>query len=91
MQLTWTHNRDCKRRNLAVIEDAAEAPGATYKATIGNPGRYISFCFATTGHWGSGIALSCDPALDKNMRIYRDHGMSREKRYVRYVRFPIIV
>ena len=78
-----------KRRNLAVIEDVAEAPGATYKGKqLGTFGDISCFSFfankiITTGE--GGIALSCDPALDKNMRIYRDHGMSREKRYVHVV------
>jgi len=37
----------------------------------------------TTGE--GGMVLTNDKSLDKQMRIYRDHGMSREKKYVHVV------
>ena len=74
------------RRGLVVIEDVAEAPGAKYKRqVIGTFGAASCFSFfankiMTTGE--GGIVLSRSRDLDKTMRIYRDHGMSREERYV---------
>lgn len=74
-----------KRYGLMVIEDVAEAPGATYKGKLvgafGDVSCYSFFAnkIMTTGE--GGMVLCRDAALDKALRIYRDHGMSREKRY----------
>jgi len=78
-----------KKHNLYIIEDVAEAPGAKYKdkmvGTMGNASCYSFFAnkIMTTGE--GGMVLTEDESLDKQMRIYRDHGMSREKRYVHIV------
>lgn len=78
-----------QKYNLSVIEDNAEAPGATYKGKLaGSFGDLSCYSFfankiMTTGE--GGLVLSKDAALDKQLRIYRDHGMSREKRYVHVV------
>jgi perosamine synthetase len=78
-----------KKHNLYIIEDVAEAPGARYKGklvgTMGNASCYSFFAnkIMTTGE--GGMVLTDDKNLDKQMRIYRDHGMSREKRYVHIV------
>lgn len=78
-----------KQYNLYVIEDVAEAPGAKYKdnmvGTMGDASCYSFFAnkIMTTGE--GGMVLSNNEELDKKMRIYRDHGMSREKRYVHVV------
>ena len=75
-----------KRHNLYVIEDVAEAPGAIYKdkivGTMGNAACYSFFAnkIITTGE--GGMVITNSHSLDKQMRIYRDHGMTREKRYV---------
>ena len=75
-----------KRNNLAIIEDVAEAPGGRYKGRlVGTFGDANCYSFygnkvITTGE--GGIILCRDPALDKQIRILRDHGMSAERRYV---------
>jgi len=78
-----------KKYNLKVIEDVAEAPGAKYKdrivGTMGDASCYSFFAnkIMTTGE--GGMVVTNSHSLDKQMRIYRDHGMSREKRYVHVV------
>lgn len=78
-----------KKYNLYVIEDVAEAPGAMYKnnmvGTMGDVACYSFFAnkIMTTGE--GGMVLSNSASIDKQLRIYRDHGMSREKRYVHVV------
>jgi len=78
-----------KRNNLAIIEDVAEAPGGRYKGrqvgTFGDANCYSFYGnkIITTGE--GGIILCRDPALDKQIRILRDHGMSAERRYVHEV------
>ena len=78
-----------KKHNLYVIEDVAEAPGATYKdkivGTMGDAACYSFFAnkIITTGE--GGMVITNSQSLDKRMRIYRDHGMSRDKRYVHVV------
>ena len=78
-----------KQYNLYVIEDVAEAPGAKYKdkivGTMGDVSCYSFFAnkIMTTGE--GGMVLTDDKGLEKEMRVYRDHGMSREKRYVHIV------
>lgn len=78
-----------KKHNLYVIEDVAEAPGAYYKdsivGSIGDVSCYSFFAnkIMTTGE--GGIVLTNDSHLDKKMRVLRDHGMSRERRYVHTV------
>ena len=78
-----------RKHDLFVIEDVAEAPGARYKGrlvgSIGDVSCYSFFAnkIMTTGE--GGIVLTKDPHMDKKMRILRDHGMSRERRYVHTV------
>ena len=75
-----------KKHGLRVIEDSAEAPGALYKGrAIGSIGDLSCFSFfankiVTTGE--GGMVLCRDKEMDKSLRMLRDHGMSREKRYV---------
>jgi dTDP-4-amino-4,6-dideoxygalactose transaminase len=69
---------------LLVIEDAAQAIGAEYRfsdGTIkraGTMGDYGCFSFYPTknlGAFGEGGLVTCnDEALDKKLRIYRNHG-----------------
>jgi perosamine synthetase len=74
-----------KGHDLFVIEDCAEAHGAEYQnQKVGSFGDIACFSFfgnkiITTGEGGMCLANSED--LDAKMRQYRDHGMSRTKRY----------
>ena len=78
-----------QKYNLFVIEDVAEAPGAKYKGKVvgsfGDASCYSFFAnkIMTTGE--GGIVLTNNTKLDETLRVYRDHGMSREKRYVHIV------
>ena len=78
-----------KKYDLYVIEDVAEAPGALYKGKlVGSFGDVSCYSFfankiITTGE--GGIVLTNNYDLDQNLRTYRDHGMSRQKRYVHTV------
>lgn len=71
--------------NLRVIEDCAEAHGSEYKAKkVGSIGDIGCFSFygnkvITTGE--GGMCTTNQPELDSRMRILRDHGMSKSKRY----------
>lgn len=73
------------QHNLVVIEDAAEAHGAQYKGRkIGSLGDIGIFSFygnkiITTGEGGMITTNRAD--LADKVRILRDHGMSRERRY----------
>jgi perosamine synthetase len=68
----------CRDRNVAVIEDAAEAVGATYKRNpAGSFGTFSAFSFhgsktLTTGE--GGMLLLDDDALYKQCLTLRDHG-----------------
>ena len=71
--------------NLYVIEDAAEAHGALYKGKkVGSFGDIACFSFygnkiITTGEGGMCVTNSED--LNNRMRVLRDHGMNKTKRY----------
>jgi perosamine synthetase len=70
---------------LTVIEDCAEALGATYnQKKVGTFGRISCFSFfgnkiITTGE--GGMCITDDEQLAERMRILRDHGMNRTKKY----------
>lgn len=74
-----------KDYNLFVIEDAAEAHGAEYRGQkVGSFGDAATFSFfgnkiITTGE--GGMVLTSNDDLNDRMRVLRDHGMSKEKRY----------
>jgi perosamine synthetase len=71
--------------DLYVIEDAAEAHGAEFKGRrVGSIGHAATFSFfgnkiITTGE--GGMVLTNSDELNDRMRVLRDHGMSKEKRY----------
>lgn len=71
--------------NLFVIEDCAEAHGATFnQKKVGSFGNISTFSFfgnkiITTGE--GGMCVTNSSKLNNNMRILRDHGMSTDKKY----------
>jgi perosamine synthetase len=74
-----------RRRNLIVVEDAAEAHGAEYKGRrVGNLGRCGVFSFfgnkiITTGE--GGMIVTDDEALASKMRIIGGQGQDPKRRY----------
>lgn len=74
-----------KRHGLKVIEDCAEAHGAMFNdKKVGSFGDIGCFSFfgnkvITTGE--GGMCTTNDLQLDEKMRVLRDHGMSKTKRY----------
>jgi dTDP-4-amino-4,6-dideoxygalactose transaminase len=73
-----------KRRNLIVIEDAAQAHAAEYKGRrVGGIGQIAGFSFypgKNLGAYGeAGIATTNDDAYAHTMRLLRDWG--QEKKY----------
>jgi perosamine synthetase len=74
-----------KKHNLKVIEDCAEAHGAMYGGKkVGSFGDIGCFSFfgnkvITTGE--GGMCVTNNLELDEKMRVLRDHGMSKTKRY----------
>jgi len=74
-----------KKYNLMIIEDCAEAHGAMFNnKKVGSFGDIGCFSFfgnkvITTGE--GGMCTTNNPLLCKKLKLLRDHGMSKEKRY----------
>lgn len=74
-----------RRRNLFVLEDAAEAHGAFYRGKkVGSIGDAAAFSFfgnkiITTGE--GGMVTTRDPSLAERMRRLRGQGMDPQRRY----------
>ena len=74
-----------KKHNLFVIEDCAEAHGAEFKLKkIGSFGHINCFSFygnkiITCGE--GGICLTNNESLAEKLKLLRDHGMNKNKRY----------
>lgn len=74
-----------ERHDLLVIEDAAEAHGATlHRKKVGSFGHSAAFSFygnkiITTGE--GGMITTNDESFYHQCRYLRDHAMSKEKRY----------
>jgi len=70
---------------IPVIEDCAEAHGATYRGKpVGSFGLIGCFSFygnkiITTGE--GGMCVTADALLNEQMRFLRDHGMNKQRRY----------
>ncbi|MBI5392786.1 DegT/DnrJ/EryC1/StrS aminotransferase family protein [Candidatus Woesearchaeota archaeon] len=75
----------CSSRNLYLIEDCAEAHGAEYKKKkVGSFSDIACFSFfgnkiITTGE--GGMCITNNEELAEKMRVLKDHGMSKNKRY----------
>ena len=74
-----------RRHNLYVVEDAAESPGALYKGRpVGGLGDIAIFSFygnkiVTTGE--GGMLVTNNEQVAERVRVLRDHGMSKDRRY----------
>lgn len=74
-----------RKYDLVIIEDAAEAHGAEYKGRrVGSLGDMACFSFfgnkiITTGE--GGMITTNSKNLANKIRIFRDHGASKTKRY----------
>ena len=83
-----------KRKGLIVIEDSAQAVGASMKMSDGSVKRGGSFglvgCFslywakALGGLGNNGMAVTDDPAIAKKMQLMRYNGEDRETREFSY-------
>jgi perosamine synthetase len=79
-----------RRHGLFVVEDAAEAFGATYKGRkVGSLADCATFSFfgnkiITTGE--GGMVLTDDDALAERLRLFRNQGMDPHRRYW----FPVV-
>ncbi len=78
-------NKIAKKYNIRVIEDAAEAQGASYKEKmVGSLADSAMFSFfgnkvVTTGE--GGMIVTNDTSIADKCRLLRDHGMTEKKRY----------
>ncbi len=77
-----------RRHGVAVIEDACQSIGATYKGkqagSMGDVGCFSFFPSKNLGAFGdAGLVTVMDPALAKRVRIMRTHG--GERRYYHQV------
>lgn len=72
-----------RRHGIPVLEDAAQAHGATYRGQMaGSIGQAAAFSFypgKNLGAYGEGGAVTTnDAALAERVRMLRDHGQSRK-------------
>jgi len=68
------------RHNLAVVEDAAHAPGASWRGrmcgAIGDVGCFSFFSNKNLPTGEGGMIVTSDDALAEGMRFLRSHGMT---------------
>lgn len=71
--------------NLLVIEDCAESLGATFSGkltgTFGTTSAFSFFANKTITTGEGGMVLTNDDKIANRMRLLRDHGMRKDKRY----------
>ena len=72
-----------RKHNLFVIEDAAQAQGATYKGrkagSMGHAGSFSFYPGKNLGAWGEAGAITTnDPALRDSLQMYREHGQKKK-------------
>ncbi len=77
-----------RERNLQVIEDCAQAHGATYKGKkVGTFGQVACFSFYPTKNLGAlgdgGALLTADPVLAEKARLLRSYGWA--ERYISHI------
>lgn len=77
----------CSRNSLALIEDCAQAHGATwYGRRVGNIGTIGCFSFYPTKNLGAvgdaGMAVTNDPTLASRLRMLRQYGWDRPQHSV---------
>ena len=69
-----------RRRGLAVIEDAAHAPGASWRGrmcgTIGDVGCFSFFSHKNLPTGEGGMVVTDDDAIAARIRLLRSHGMT---------------
>jgi perosamine synthetase len=73
-----------RRHSLALIEDAAQAVGATYRdRQVGSFGTGVFSLYATKNVMAGegGMITTGDPALADRLRLLRSHGMRRRYEY----------
>lgn len=70
----------CRRRGVALIEDAAHAPGArsgdAVCGTVGDIGCFSFFTNKNLSVGEGGMAAARDPELAEALRLLRSHGMT---------------
>src|SRR4029079_827769 len=76
------------RKHIALVEDAAQAIGATYKSRpLGSLGAFGCFSFFPSKNLGAfgdaGLVTTNDDALARQARLLRTHGM--EPRYYHHI------
>lgn len=73
------------RHGIAVLEDAAEAAFSRYRGeaagTIGRIGTFSFHATKTITCGEGGMVVTSDADLAQRMRVLRDHGMRKDKRY----------
>jgi dTDP-4-amino-4,6-dideoxygalactose transaminase len=70
----------CRKHKLALIEDAAHAPGAAWKGralgTFGNVGCFSFFSNKNLSIGEGGLICTLDPELSRKLGYLRSHGMT---------------
>lgn len=80
-------NAIARRHNLVVIEDAAQAHGARYNGKrAGSLGKAACFSFYPSKNLGAygdaGMVVTDDDEVAETLRLLRDHGQIRSKKYM---------